>query len=798
MNQQKPALKGIIQGNSLGTQLFIYVVTSAIIAVGGVSFLFFKNITEKQVESEIKEVLEVEVNKIETQLKTAEQQAIALGSAAKILYENQGDEEAHKQLAFQLYLSKPALVFGLGYGQTPYQLVKDRQWFFPYYYEDQKVSGQKGVRLKPPYQNTFYSELTQEDDYPEQDYYKLPVQLKKNFWMEPYESYGATITTYATVIQNNQGKVIGVTNVDLNVTKITDTLPATVIRNAGYFTIISNEGNLLAYPPDKEKAVNQVKYDQIPEIKQIWEQLQAAPQGLGLIETDKDYWAYQTIPGTNWLMLAKVPQSVIINPIWQISIGGIIGATTLFALVILLFVYRLNQRLQPILDKCNELAVADEEMLQRMANQDEIGRLQISFFNLLDQIQQNEEQIRQEVSRAIQTEEQLRLAEQLNKEGELLAEEIEQILDVLSSVEQGDLTVSAQVSESVTGLVADTLNRLIEELTIIMVQVLETAKRVSFSISNLEQLTNMVALDAEQQSESAQKVLQLSQEAMNSAQNASGYVEMTNTSLQQLNQAVEQGKTVIATLDQGIETLQQGTDKMIQQIKTLGEFVGLADQFTQEQGEIAGQTQILALNAALVAARAAEQKDPRKFALVAQEFEGIADQVSKLAQETNNGLVELERRTTQIHQVVAAINTEIQNLGGLVGGFTEGVQLSNELFNNVSIVTQNAIQAGDAVAIASRGMVAASEITAQSMGEIASLAQQTALLTQRSLNQSELMSELSNKLLDKIAFFRFPTNKLKTIEEVEIPEIDEMNIPDLDIVLEEYESDFEDLTQHFK
>jgi twitching motility protein PilJ len=431
-----------------------------------------------------------------------------------------------------------------------------------------------------------------------------------------------------------------------------------------------------------------------------------------------------------------------------------------------------------------------------METQDEIGQLQISLFNLLEEIQNKEERIRQEVSTTIETREQLKQVEDLNQESEILAEEIGKILDVLSAVEQGDLTVSAEVSESITGLVADTLNRLIEELTIVMAQVLETAQKVSLGLSNLEQIANMVAQDAEQQSQSVQVVLRQSQEVSQSLQNSSRYVEITNIALEQLNQEVQQGKDAIVTLDQGIETLQQGTDKMIQQIKTLGEFVGLADQFTQEQGEIAQQTQILALNAALVAARAAEQKDPSKFILVAREFEGIADQVSKLAQETNNGLEELEQRTVQIHQVVAAINTEVQNLGGLVGGFTQGVQQSDELFNNVSSVTEQAIEAGELVARASQGVVAASEVTAQAVEEIANLARQTAQLTQRTLSQSELMQELSNNLLNKIEFFRLPQDEFKKIEELDF-DLDDLDIGlELDIDLEENELEFEDLTQH--
>jgi len=191
-------------------------------------------------------------------------------------------------------------------------------------------------------------------------------------------------------------------------------------------------------------------------------------------------------------------------------------------------------------------------------------------------------------------------------------------------------------------------------------------------------------------------------------------------------------------------------------MKTLGEFVGLADQFVQDQSEIAQQTLVLALNASLVAARASLQRDPRKFELVAREFEKIAEQVSSLAAQTNEGLNTLEQRTAQIHNVVSAIDTEVQSLGGLVGGFTQGVMLSNQVFDNVKQVTQEAIARGEAVANSSEAIVTASQSTALAMRDIADLAGETAQLSQNTFSQSEEIGKLTSQLLTRIEFFQLP------------------------------------------
>jgi twitching motility protein PilJ len=162
------------------------------------------------------------------------------------------------------------------------------------------------------------------------------------------------------------------------------------------------------------------------------------------------------------------------------------------------------------------------------------------------------------------------------------------------------------------------------------------------------------------------------------------------------------------------------------------------------------------LNATLVAARASEQRDPRQFLVVAREFEAIASQVSHLAQQTNDGLVSLQQRTDQIHTVVSAVDAEIQNLGGLVSGFTTNVEQSNRVFGDVRMTTGQVVQAGEAVAQSNQEILNAAQATAKAIQDIAEMATRTALLTGKAEQRSEGMENLSRSLLSSIEFFRLP------------------------------------------
>ncbi len=341
-------------------------------------------------------------------------------------------------------------------------------------------------------------------------------------------------------------------------------------------------------------------------------------------------------------------------------------------------------------------------------------------------------------------------------ENQTLQNEVGSLLDLVSDIETGNLTVKATVSDRTTGLVADTLNRLIEELAQVLQQVLDTAKQVSEGTDNLQLISQTVADGTIQQAEAVTKVKELSQLVEQSAENSAEKVQMTKKSLSSLDVTVKFGEKSMMSLGASIQILQQGTDRIIQQMKTLGEFVGLADQFLQDQGEIAQQTQVLALNAALVAARAGEQKDPRRFEMVAKDFEGIANQISLLAQKTNEGLGVLEERTSQIHTVVTTVDNEVQNLGGLVGGFTKGVEQSSRLFKGVRNVTKKAIADGENVAQSNQEILTATLETVEAIKNIEKTTIETANITKDSLKQSQLMEKLSNQLLERIKFFQLP------------------------------------------
>ena len=364
-------------------------------------------------------------------------------------------------------------------------------------------------------------------------------------------------------------------------------------------------------------------------------------------------------------------------------------------------------------------------------------------------------------------------------ESELLQTDIGHLLDLISDLEAGDFTVEAEVSDRVTGLVSDTLNRLIENLSQTLEQVSSTAKTAAISSTKVKNYAENVAADVEEQAQGVNQMLSLTETVWQSSQNAIEKIEETQSILGEVKASVNHGQEAINDMNNGIEVLQTGSDRMVQRIKTLGEFVSLADQFVQEQNQTAAMTQVLALNASLVAAKAAEQRDPEQFQLVAREFESIANQVQQLAQQTNTGLESLQQRTTKIHGVVSDVDREVQGLNNLVSNFTQGVSDSSQAFSDVQTKTTEVEISGQAVEEGNMQIAQAAELTRTALQDMSQQADRTTTRMQSTLESSLQMKNIALSLIENIQVFSLPEKKVQAESSSSDHDIDEMDDDDI-------------------
>ncbi|MEO0645288.1 MAG: ATP-binding protein [Cyanobacteria bacterium J06650_10] len=391
---------------SIGSGLFLSVMSGAILSVSGISVLFYQ-VLAQQAENQIQDILSTEANRIESKLAPVQQSLKNLGGIIQLM-EGQGNQnpEDYNDLLLSFFLERPSLVMGISLQQAEYGILEDTQWYASYYYSDQKEEGQIGKALPVPNQEILFSDLVAEDDSPNQSYFKDTINAGEDSWLEPYEWYGVTMTTSNYIVSDAEDNMIGFVSMDVNSTELSTQVKSNVIGDKGYFVILTEEGHLVSYPPDTAKV--REGYSDVPEIAAIWPKIERG--GTGLLKSGGQYWAYKEVKSNGWIVLATVPQSVIIGPVLVITVGGALSACAFLAVVVYLFVRRLNGRLEPILEECRALMAVDNQRLQQLQvasktdefdidlkKSDEIDVLTTSFHRMADQMKTSFEELEMRV-----------------------------------------------------------------------------------------------------------------------------------------------------------------------------------------------------------------------------------------------------------------------------------------------------------------------------------------------------------------------------------------------------------------
>jgi signal transduction histidine kinase/DNA-binding response OmpR family regulator len=387
--------------HSLGSRLLLSVVGAGFIGLGGTSYLFYRvleNLAKQQLQSNVSQ----QAKSIEVELFAVQKYGKAIAAGVKTLNQQgirKGD--AYQQLTFNFFQQRPKVAVGMGLGEVPGKMFSDRPRYWPYFFVEQNVPGQVGQPMPAPYQGLREADVGKVEDYTQQAYYTEAFRTRRpDSWIEPYDWYGLTLATNVIALTNDKQEIIGVANIDLSVTALSEKLKVQTDLDNGYLTILSDKGTILAYPPDPGKARKLASYRDIQDLASIWESINQGQNGI--FQERGKYFVYERIAGTNWLMLGVVPQSTVLMPVLLVSVGGGLGAAVVLATVVAIFVRRLNQRLQPILEECQTLAIAkgssSETALQPRALGDEIDVLSISFQRMTRQLRESFETLEQRVA----------------------------------------------------------------------------------------------------------------------------------------------------------------------------------------------------------------------------------------------------------------------------------------------------------------------------------------------------------------------------------------------------------------
>jgi len=283
---------------------------------------------------------------------------------------------------------------------------------------------------------------------------------------------------------------------------------------------------------------------------------------------------------------------------------------------------------------------------------------------------------------------------ELKDKEKYLAESTEVMLGAMERFAAGDLTVNLVVEkDDIVGKLNSGFNKVINNMKNMVNQVRESVETTSTASTEISSSTEQMAAGSQEQSsqtnEVATAIEEISKTIIETASNADAASEASKESSQNANIGV--GK--VAEAKDGMKKIVESAQNLSSIMKALTNRTEQIGGFTQVINNIADQTNLLALNAAIEAARAGEHG--RGFAVV-------ADEVRKLAEGTT-------KATKEIAETISAIESEAKGANEAVGEAGNAVEEGMKKTDEVEISLNSILETSEKVSSEIEQLAAASE-----------------------------------------------------------------------------------------
>ena len=338
----------------------------------------------------------------------------------------------------------------------------------------------------------------------------------------------------------------------------------------------------------------------------------------------------------------------------------------------------------------------------------------------------------------------LRQEEQANERNQMA---ILRLLDELSDLADGDLTAKATVTEDFTGAIADSVNFTIDQLIILVSNINRTAVEVSQSAQETQSTALNLADAAEHQAqEIAGASAAINEMAVTIDQVSANASESANVAERSVHIAGDGAKVVQNTI-RGMDTIREQIQETSKRIKRLGESSQEIGDIVSLINDIADQTNILSLNAAIQASMAGDAG--RGFAVVADEVQRLAERSSAATKQIETLVKTIQADTNEAVTSMEATTTEVVKGGQLAQDAGVALEEIEDVSQNLAELIQN-------ISNAARQQAASAGHISNTMTVIQEITTQTSQGTTATAKSVGTLAEMATDLRGSVAGFKLP------------------------------------------
>ena len=702
---------------SVKFKALLLVSTMMLVSLGGYALLLLNMATmeqeyNEQTKTAVEQSIRTEAEKINTYMALVQEGAAAIAIAGQNLRHVQQGHEADlgDDVAAMLKasLTRYPEASGCGLWFEPGSFRADQRYYGPYAYWDK---GKIEMTME-------YS--TPEYDYPRQPWYTqaIPEQWDRSkkrqdsvYWSAPYldETSHKLMITVAGIMHDRQERIVGVSTLDVSLENLRKTVAGIRISpNSRAFAVDCRSGLIAAFPADSALLLQPVT--KLPFNGAKNELTTTAPGSLAqytLMVSGQPTTVFYSVSPTGMGLGIAIPDAELFAEARQLAESnrhtamGAVGILLVLACVVILVLNRTI--ISPILSLAafsRSVAAGNLETPISSAYQSEFSVLRNALVSMLESLK-----------------EKMREADNRTAEARVSAENAEQ---AQHAAEEATRKAESARTEGMR----DAAQRLSQVVAALTAALGSLAARVDETSEGVETQTHRIA-------ETASAVLEIAKNA-----------ETTANLSEDSRHAAEQGSQQFATVLQDVSAIHKDFQTACDSVDDLSNKADAIGAIAQTIEDIADQTNLLALNAAIEAARAGEAG--RGFAVV-------ADEVRKLAEKTMTATREVGQSIDSIQQ---AVRGTLGSMGSTKEVLEKSMQEVNKAESLLGSIVSLAMESSDqvrAIATASEQQSAATGEINASVSAVSSIAEGTATAMQEAANAVEALKRQSSALAELIA-----------------------------------------------